>query len=139
MQMQRRFVLIPVLAAVILTLFWMFRSGTWGPMRWAGAILMVPAFILFCMAHAELGSSFSVSAQARKLITTGIYSRIRNPIYLFGGMLIAGVFLFLQQPVYLLMFLILVPMQFVRIRREEKVLEEKFGEEYRQYKKNTWF
>jgi protein-S-isoprenylcysteine O-methyltransferase Ste14 len=108
-------------------------------MRWTGAILMVPSFILFSVAHAQLGFSFSVSAPARNLVTTGFYSRIRNPIYLFGGLLIAGVVLFLEQPRYLLIFLVLIPLQLVRMRQEERVLEEKFGHAYRQYKKSTWF
>jgi protein-S-isoprenylcysteine O-methyltransferase Ste14 len=30
-------------------------------------------------------------------------------------------------------------MQILRARREAKVLEEKFGDEYREYKKRTWF
>jgi protein-S-isoprenylcysteine O-methyltransferase Ste14 len=72
-------------------------------------------------------------------VTTGLYSRIRNPIYLFGGLLIVGVVLFLEHPRYLLIFLVLVPLQLVRMRREERVLEEKFGDVYRQYKKGAWF
>jgi protein-S-isoprenylcysteine O-methyltransferase Ste14 len=139
MRVQRHFLLIPIAGIVLLSLFWMFRSAPWNSMRWTGAILMVPAFILFSIAHVQLGSSFSVSAQARNLVTTGLYSRIRNPIYLFGGLLIVGVFLFLDQPRYLLIFLVLIPLQLVRMRQEAKVLEEKFGDAYRQYKKSTWF
>jgi protein-S-isoprenylcysteine O-methyltransferase Ste14 len=138
-KLQRHFILIPVAGIVVLSLFWMFRSAPWNPMRWTGAILMVPSFVLFSVAHVQLGSSFSVSAQARNLVTTGIYSRIRNPIYLFGALLFVGVFLFLEQPRYSLIFLVLIPLQLIRIRREEKVLEEKFGDAYRQYKKSTWF
>jgi protein-S-isoprenylcysteine O-methyltransferase Ste14 len=139
MKFQRHFVLILIAGIALPSLFWRFRSAPWDTMRWTGAILMVPSFILFSIAHVQLGSSFSVSAQARNLVTTGLYSRIRNPIYLFGGLLIVGVVLFLEHPRYLLIFLVLVPLQLVRIRREERVLEEKFGDAYRQYKKGTWF
>jgi protein-S-isoprenylcysteine O-methyltransferase Ste14 len=139
MKFQRHFILILIAGISVPSLLWKFRSAPWDPMRWTGAILMVPSFILFCVAHLQLGSSFSVSAQARNLVTTGLYSRVRNPIYLFGGLLIAGAFLFLEQPRYLLIFLVLIPLQFVRMRREAKVLEEKFGDAYRNYKKSTWF
>jgi protein-S-isoprenylcysteine O-methyltransferase Ste14 len=139
MKFQRHFLLIPIAGIVLLSLFWKFRSAAWDPMRCTGAILLVPSFILFSVAHVQLGSSFSVTAQARNLVTTGLYSRIRNPIYLFGGLLIVGVFLFLERPRYLLIFLVLIPLQFVRMRREAKVLEEKFGDTYRNYKKSTWF
>jgi protein-S-isoprenylcysteine O-methyltransferase Ste14 len=136
---ERHYLLIPIAGIVVLDLFWMFRSAPWDLMRWTGAILMVPSFVLFSVAHLQLGSSFSVSAQARNLVTTGLYSRIRNPIYLFGGLLIAGAALFLEQPAYWLIFLVLIPLQRVRIRKEEKILETKFGEVYREYKRNAWF
>src|SRR5271170_1972387 len=139
MKFQRHFVLILVAGIVVLSLFWMYHSAPWDPMRWTGAILMVPSFILFSIAYVLLGSSFSVSAQARNLVTTGLYSRIRYPIYLFGGLLIGGVILFFEQPRYLLIFLVLIPMQLVRMRQEAKVLEEKFGDAYLEYKKSTWF
>ncbi len=139
MKFQRHFLLIPIAGVVVLYLFWTLRSAPWNSLRWTGAIVMVAAFILFSIAHAQLGSSFSITARARNLVTTGLYSRIRNPIYLFGGLLIVGVFLFLEQPRYLLIFLILIPLQLVRMRHEAKVLEEKFGDAYRQYKKSTWF
>ena len=139
MKFQRHFLLIAIAGIVVLYLFWMFRSAPWDRMRWTGAILMVPSFILFSIAHVQLGSSYSVSAQARNLVTTGLYSRVRNPIYLFGGLLIVGVILFFEQPRYLLIFLVLIPMQLVRMRQEAKVLEEKFGDAYREYKKSTWF
>src|SRR5271168_991895 len=139
MKFQRHFLLIAIAGIVVLYLFWMYRSAPWDPMRWTGAILMVPSFILFSIAHVQLGSSFSVSAQARNLVTTGLYSRIRNPIYLFGGLLIVGVILFFGWLHYLLIFLFLIPMQVVRMRQKAKVLETKFGDAYREYKKSTWF
>jgi protein-S-isoprenylcysteine O-methyltransferase Ste14 len=139
MKFQRHFILILIAGISVLSLFWKFRSAPWDPMRWTGAILMVPSFILFSIAHVQLGSSFSVSAQARNLVTTGLYSRIRNPIYLFGGLLIVGVFLCLERPLYMLIFVVLIPLQLVRMRQEEKVLEAKFGEVYRLYRKGTWF
>ena len=33
-------------------------------------------------------------AKAQTLVTHGLYSRIRNPIYVFGALVIAGIFLF---------------------------------------------
>ncbi len=53
--------------------------------------------------------------------------------------MIAGVIVFAGRPWRLLVFALLIPLQVKRSRKEAKVLEEKFGEEYRAYKRRTWF
>jgi len=66
----------------------------WGWPKVIGAVIAGVSFPLFALARWQLGSSFSVKAKAGQLVTTGIYSRIRNPIYLFGGLFTVGVSLF---------------------------------------------
>ena len=109
------------------------------PMRIAGLAIAAPCAVLLVVARMQLGSSFSIEAKATKLVTTGLYSRIRNPIYVFGGLLLAGLGLLAGKPLLLLAFLVLIPVQLVRSRREEQVLAEKFGAEYAEYKRRTWF
>jgi protein-S-isoprenylcysteine O-methyltransferase Ste14 len=109
------------------------------PMRIAGLAIMVPAFVLLLVARMQLGAAFSVKARASQLVTAGIYARIRNPIYVFGGLMIAGVIVWTQRPIFLLVFAVLIPLQIFRVRREEQVLEAKFGTEYLEYKQRTWF
>ncbi len=111
----------------------------WTPMRIVGAALVIPSFTLWFVARVQLGKSFSITPQARELVTHGLYSKIRNPVYLFGSLLIAGIFLYIGKPELLWLFGVLIPVQLFRIKKEEKVLQEKFGETYLQYKKNTWF
>ena len=60
-------------------------------------------------------------------------------MYVFGAIGIAGLLLCLNRPNLFAVFLVIVPMQVLRARQEERVLEERFGEEYRAYKRNTWF
>ena len=111
----------------------------WTPWRIAGAAISVPAFLLFVLARLELGRAFSVKAKARALVTTGLYARIRNPIYVFGGSMSAGIFVFAHRPWWLLIWVVPIPLQLVRVRREEQVLEARFGDAYREYKRRTWF
>jgi protein-S-isoprenylcysteine O-methyltransferase Ste14 len=115
-----------------------FGSQPWTPTRIAGVVIALPSLALLLLARIQLGGSFSVRPKAQAL-TDGLYSRIRNPIYLFGALAIAGIFLYMNQPRYLGLFVVLIPVQIYRARQEEKVLDARFGDEYRQYKSGTWF
>jgi protein-S-isoprenylcysteine O-methyltransferase Ste14 len=116
-----------------------FAYPPWTVLRIAGLALMTVAAILLTVARIQLGNSFSVTPQARKLVSHGIYSRIRNPIYFFGTFVFAGLFLFLQRPWLLLILVPVLILQITRARAEARVLEERFGDEYRRYKASTWF
>jgi protein-S-isoprenylcysteine O-methyltransferase Ste14 len=111
----------------------------WTGQRIAGLAIAIPSFLLFVLARIQLGRAFSVRAKATTLVTTGLYSRIRNPIYVFGGLMIAGIMIWANQPWFLLCFAVLIPMQIYRSRKEARVLEEKFGAAYLEYKRKTWF
>jgi protein-S-isoprenylcysteine O-methyltransferase Ste14 len=100
--------------------------------------IAVPAFLLFAAARIELGRAFSVRAKATTLVTTGVYSRIRNPIYFFAVMILR-IIIWTGRPWLLLLLAALIPLQVVRSRKEERVLTEKFGAEYLGYKRKTWF
>jgi protein-S-isoprenylcysteine O-methyltransferase Ste14 len=112
---------------------------TWTAWRIAGIAIAAPAFLLLVVARIELGRAFSVQAKASTLVTTGIYSRIRNPIYLFGAIFILGFIIWMGRPWLLLIFVVIIPLQVVRSRKEERVLTEKFGAAYLDYKQKTWF
>ena len=111
----------------------------WTAWRIAGIAIATPAFLLFVAARVELGHAFSVQAKATTLVTTGVYSRIRNPIYFFGAMFILGIIIWMGRPWLLPIFAVLIPLQVVRSRKEERVLTEKFGAAYLDYKQKTWF
>lgn len=97
-------------------------------------------FVLWMVARHQLGKSFTVSAQANALVTTGLYSKIRNPIYFFGGVAFIGVFVAWGN-MYALTAVIACyfTLQILRARKESAVLEQAFGDEYRRYKARTWF
>ncbi|PYU06819.1 MAG: hypothetical protein DMG33_06730 [Acidobacteria bacterium] len=115
------------------------QGQPWTWMQTVGICLMIPGFLLWLTAHIQLGTSFSLTPQARKLVTRGVYSKIRNPIYIFSLVFLTGLALLVRRPLLLALGVVIVPMQIVRARREAAVLEEKFGEEYRQYRARTWF
>jgi len=110
-----------------------------GALEVAGLVLAIAGIGLVTMARLQLGNSFSVTPQARHLVTTGLYSRMRNPIYVFSAIGLSGLAVYFDRPVLLLGLVILVPVQLARAKAEERVLTEKFGDEYLRYKATTWF
>jgi len=118
---------------------WLFAPTAWTPLRALGLLLALAGFLLWTLARFQLGSSFAVTAQARHLVTRGVYGKIRNPIYVFGSLFIVRYILLMGRPLWLLVFIAIIPLQLWRAGKEAKVLEAKFGEEYRNYRAGTWF
>jgi protein-S-isoprenylcysteine O-methyltransferase Ste14 len=116
-----------------------FLDQPWTPLRTAGAIVALASLSLIVLARIQLGRSFSVRAKATRLVTTGLYARIRNPIYTFGCFFFLGLAMFVPAWWLLLALPVVIPMQIVRSRREAAVLEATFGDEYRHYRQQTWF
>ncbi|HEV2224435.1 MAG TPA: isoprenylcysteine carboxylmethyltransferase family protein [Candidatus Acidoferrales bacterium] len=130
---------IVVAGAAWFFLFYENRGTAWTAHQIVGIAIAVPGFCLWALARLQLGRSFAIQAKAKELVTHGLYSKIQNPVYVFGGIFIAAVIVFIGQLRWLLIFLILIPMQVMRIRAERRVLEAKFGDAYREYRKHTWF
>lgn len=126
-------------ATAFLFVIFAFGPGPRDDWRYAGLALAVFGLAGVLAARYTLGRSFSVTAKATELVTTGIYSRIRNPIYVFSFFFLIGVITMVRLPLLYVLLLVLIPIQTIRARNEARVLEEKFGEEYRRYRARTWF
>jgi len=108
--------------------------------HWLAMSVSLTAFVLWMLARQQLGKSFTIRAEAHELVTTGLYSKIRNPIYFFA--LVAYFFAIVAGGWYrwLIFFLPVYALhQIPRIIREQKVLAEAFGERYTAYRQQTWF
>lgn len=108
---------------------------------WPGIATLLCSLWLFYRSHADLGQNWSVSLELREgheLITHGVYRRIRHPMY-------ASIWLWaLAQGLLLQNWLAgwsVVPafaaMYFLRTPREEQLMCERFGDQYRDYMKCT--
>ncbi len=123
----------------VLGLLFHSRQGPHGLVRWVSLLLALIGLAGVILSRHTLGRSFSIAPKATALVTSGIYSRIRNPIYISGEIFLLGVVLLMGWPQLLIILLALIPVQIIRARREAAVLEAKFGEAYREYRKHTWF
>ena len=78
-----------------------------------------------------------VIRENHKLVTHGIYRYVRHPVYL--GVIIAtiGIPVYASSLYGLLIMLALIPLVLNRIRLEERLLTEEFGDAYLEYKATT--
>jgi protein-S-isoprenylcysteine O-methyltransferase Ste14 len=128
-----------VIAVVVVWLAMHAGSVAWTPLKVAGAAEAGVSLVLLVVARLQLGASFSVRAKATGLVTTGLYAKIRNPIYVFSALTILGMAVVLENWFLVFLVAVLLPVQMLRARKEEAVLHEAFGEEYARYKARTWF
>jgi protein-S-isoprenylcysteine O-methyltransferase Ste14 len=141
METRSFYVLTAVQIAGAAVALWLIFSdpAPWDLQRGIGAALAVAGIAGIAVARYQLGRSFALKPEAHQLITHGVYSKIRNPIYVFGVVAGAGFVLVLHRPILWLVVLGIIVMQTLRARREATVLEAAFGDAYREYRRKTWF
>lgn len=107
--------------------------------RWAvgGGLIVIGVAILaagvrnFSRAATPVPSNQPV----RALVTTGIHGRSRNPMYVGMLLLYAGIGIGARSPWVLILALpLVIILRYRVVAREEKYLERRFGDAYRDYK-----
>lgn len=108
---------------------------------WLGVVLLAGALFIFWRAHADLGLNWSPSLEIREkheLITRGIYGLIRHPMYASQWLLAIAQPLLLQNWIAGFMnLLVFIPFYFLRVKAEEKMMLDSFGNEYQEYMNRT--
>lgn len=107
--------------------------------NYGGIVLIAIGLILWWTGKITMGDAFTMLPKAKKLITTGIYSKIRHPIYLGFSLTVTGWAIFLFSPGWFITALITILFLTLRVHLEEKALLKKYGEVYQKYKNSTWF
>jgi protein-S-isoprenylcysteine O-methyltransferase Ste14 len=107
----------------------------------AGVVCVVIGLWLFYRSHADLGTNWSITLEVReehRLITEGVYRRVRHPMYSALVLYSVGQALVIPNwvagPSNLLAFSVLLAL---RIRAEERMMGERFGDEYAAYSART--
>jgi protein-S-isoprenylcysteine O-methyltransferase Ste14 len=84
----------------------------------------------------QLGRSFSVMAEARRLVTSGVYRIVRHPLYFAEEIAVIGLAIQFLSYRTLLLLAVHVGFQLRRMRNEEAILIRTFPE-YGAYKEKT--
>jgi protein-S-isoprenylcysteine O-methyltransferase Ste14 len=108
---------------------------------WLGALLLLPATWLFWRSHADLGRNWSPSLEIREghhIVDSGVYKRIRHPMYVAIWLYaIAQVLLIRNWIAGALVIPAFAALYFLRVPREESMMLDTFGEDYRRYMNRT--
>ena len=108
---------------------------------WLGAIIILDAAWLLFLSHRDLGRHWTVTVGLREghnLITNGIYKYIRHPMYAAHMVWAIGQIMILHNWIAGYSFIVtMLPFYFYRTRKEEEMLIEEFGDEYREYRQKT--
>jgi protein-S-isoprenylcysteine O-methyltransferase Ste14 len=115
------------------------------PARWwavaLGAIIFASALWVFRRAHKELGRNWSITLEIRErhaLVCAGPYAVIRHPMYTSFMLMGLGQAFLLSNWVAGLAGLIgFAVLFFLRVDKEERMMLENFGPQYRAYMKRT--
>ena len=134
-----------VFMAGLLLAVWDFiqlQKAAWslGLLNGLGLALFVGGTILRQVGKRTLGKFYSYglrTLQDQKIIQHGVYKYIRHPITLAALIYTPAMPLVLSSVYGFLVMLGVVPLFIYRIGIEEKMLIEKFGDEYLQYMKRT--
>ncbi|MBI4132573.1 MAG: isoprenylcysteine carboxylmethyltransferase family protein [Candidatus Sungbacteria bacterium] len=112
--------------------FWV-GLATGLPLMLAGALLIILAVRTLLAAHVD-----PRFRPVETIVSGGPYGYSRNPMYLAFTLIYAGIALAVNSfwPLVLLPFLLGL-MYYGVIRREERYLEERFGEKYRDYRRRV--
>lgn len=107
----------------------------------AGVALAALAIWLFYRSHEDLGRNWSVSLEIREqhtLVDQGVYRHIRHPMYTSIWVWCIFQALFLQNYIAGLSGLVgFGILYFIRVYKEEAMMLETFGDQYRNYKNRT--
>ena len=109
-------------------------------MKVAGVILISGGLVVFILAFFNFGDSWRVGVDYETpgaLVTRGIFSLTRNPIYVFIDSWFIGTFLINGTVLFLVFAVLAIAAQHWQILREEGFLTQRYGDAYERYRKKT--
>jgi protein-S-isoprenylcysteine O-methyltransferase Ste14 len=111
------------------------------PLNIAGATMFIISLIIRISAHMTINTNYSWTLEIREghtLVENGFYKYVRHPIYLGTIIGVISIPIYTSSITGFLISLLSIPLFAYRIRLEERMLVEEFGEEYKQYQERTW-
>ena len=108
--------------------------------RWIGFILTIASIPLAAWVHRTLGEHYSYALETKKeqsIVSVGPYSRVRHPLYSAHLLFDLGMILMTANIPLIVFGIFGVPTAYARIKSEEAMMKDRFGEEYIKYMMRT--
>ena len=122
----------------ILGLFFSWSKLPFSPMlNIIGGILILSGFLFHVYSERNHKQAHEKSADIVKIVNSGVFSKIRHPLYLSAIIINLGIALAFGVVLTFLVALGSIFHWIMTALKEEEFLLQKFGEGYRQYKKNV--
>ena len=115
---------------------WIVRPLWRFPMlAWLGTTVATAALIVSWRAWLQMGDSWRMATTDRRLplVTTGVFGRIRHPIYAMQACLMAGTALLVPSPLMVCLTLLHISALGAKTAIEERHLLAVYGSSYRDY------
>jgi protein-S-isoprenylcysteine O-methyltransferase Ste14 len=109
--------------------------------NWFGVVVLGLSLVLLWRAHRDLGQAWTSTveiADGHALVTSGVYSAVRHPIY--SSLWLWGLAQALLLPNWIAGFaglVLFIPLYLTRVPREEQLMLDHYGDEYRAYMGRT--
>jgi protein-S-isoprenylcysteine O-methyltransferase Ste14 len=128
------------IVSVNFVFFIFFKEVTSGPLllrALIGTPIVLSSFYFEVITHRVLAKAHSHPNEIRKLVTEGVYAKLRHPIY-FGRILLNIGFLIIFPIIPMLIIAIgFIFTWYLMANYEERILIKKFGKKYLSYKKKV--
>ncbi len=129
-----------LLTILLLTIIFRYQFNGSEYLRTIGFIIGAIGVVILITGILTLGKYFTASITPKGLVTHGIYSKIRHPVFIGVILVYLGLELIFQSIYgFLLVIFVLIPFYVYSAIEEEKILSKIFKEKYTAYKKKTLF
>ncbi len=129
------------LALTILSIYFWFSFFQKSFIEIFGLALNIAGLIIWWSAKITIAENWNAGygkPSIKKLVTKGIYSKIRHPLYWGINLALLGLALIYPSKGLVLVILLIMVYFFSRMIVEDRYLSKKLGKEYEMYKKKTW-
>lgn len=109
-------------------------------LRWCGVVMAAISLLLLWWVHHALGKYFSHQLKlldTHKLVTHGPYQWVRHPMYTTEFIIFISACLISANLLVVVPNILAIILIYLRINKEEEMMLERFGKEYRSYMKQT--